>query len=61
MRIDFKSPVDRKKAFYSMASQGDNDAVAKAKFKREPWHLTELRIRKEVQNESERADERNGI
>lgn len=50
MKIDFKSPLDRKKAFYNMASQGNNDAIARAKFKREPWHLTDMKLRKEVEN-----------
>lgn len=43
----FESPINAKEAFYSMASKAKmRDVYAKARFDREPWHLTDLRMRK---------------
>ena len=43
MEFDFKSPVKRKQAFYSMASKEKNrDIVAKAKFDRPPFYMQYL-------------------
>ena len=41
-----------KKRFYSMASKAElTDIYAKAWFDREPYHLTDLKKRKEIMNE----------
>lgn len=57
----FESPINAKEAFYSMASKAKMmDVYAKARFDREPWHLTDLRMRKEVMQNGKaegRADE----
>lgn len=59
----FESPINAKEAFYSMAAKAKMmDVYAKARFDREPWHLTDLRMRKEVmQNgETSRSDNEHG-
>lgn len=54
MFIKFENTVTPKKAFYSMASRAElTDIYAKARFEAEPWHLTDMKIRKGVQNESD--------
>ena len=51
MFIKFENTVTPKKAFYSMASRAElTDIYAKARFKAEPWHLTDIKMRKEVEN-----------
>ena len=51
MLIRFENSISPKQAFYSMASKDKlQDVYAKARFKREPWHITELRKRKEIEN-----------
>jgi hypothetical protein len=48
----FESPINAKQAFYCMASKAkQRDVYAKARFDREPYHLTEMRKRKEIENE----------
>ena len=49
----FESPINAKQAFYCMASKAkQRDVYAKARFDREPYHLTDLRKRKEIENAS---------
>ena len=44
----FESPINAKEAFYSMAAKAKMmDVYAKARFDREPWHLTDMKMRKE--------------
>lgn len=51
MYIQFKKSLSTKEAFYSMASKDKmRDVYAMARFKAEPYHLTELRKRKEIEN-----------
>lgn len=53
----FESPINAKEAFYSMASKAKMmDVYAKARFDREPWHLTDLKIRKERRGEHAEPD-----
>lgn len=47
-----------KKRFYSMASKAElTDIYAKAWFDREPYHLTDLKKRKEIENAYRREDD----
>lgn len=47
----FESAQDAKQAFYMAASKAKlQDYRAKIRFKREPYHLTDLRKRKEIEN-----------
>ena len=42
----FESPINAKEAFYSMASKAkQRDLYAKIRFEREPWYLTEKKIK----------------
>lgn len=42
----FESPINAKEAFYSMASKAkQRDFYAKIRFEREPWYLTEKKIK----------------
>ena len=42
----FESPINAKEAFYSMASKAkQRDFYAKIRFDREPWYLTEKKIK----------------
>ena len=42
----FESPINAKEAFYSMASKAkQRDVYAKARFDREPWYLTDKKMR----------------
>jgi len=44
--MEFKSPIKAKEAFYEMASRAElEDYRAKIRFKREPWYLTDKRLR----------------
>jgi hypothetical protein len=49
--LDRNESASAKQRFYSMASKAKyTDIYAKARFKAEPWHLTDLRMRKEAEN-----------
>ena len=42
----YESPINAKEAFYSMASKAkQRDFYAKIRFEREPWYLTEKKIK----------------
>ena len=42
----YESPINDKEAFYSMASKAkQRDFYAKIRFEREPWYLTEKKIK----------------
>lgn len=42
----FESPINAKEAFYCMASKAkQRDFYAKIRFEREPWYLTEKKIK----------------
>lgn len=46
-----ESAQDAKQAFYMAASKAKlQDYRAKIRFNREPYHLTDLRMRKEIEN-----------
>lgn len=53
----FESAQDAKQAFYMAASKAKlQDYRAKIRFKREPYHLTDLRKRKEIENANSQSD-----
>lgn len=42
----FEGPINAKEAFYAMASKARlRDIYARARFEREPWYLTDKKIR----------------
>ena len=42
----YESPINAKEAFYSMASKAkQRDFYAKIRFEREPWYLTDKKIK----------------
>lgn len=44
--MKFEGPINAKEAFYAMASKAKmQDVYARARFKREPWYLTDKKIR----------------
>lgn len=58
----FESPINAKEAFYSMASKAKMmDVYAKARFDREPWYLTEKRMKEERRAEYERSTSSDGL
>ena len=47
-----------KKKFYALASKAElTDIYAKARFDAEPWHLTDLKKRKEIEDAYRREDD----
>ena len=63
MEFDFRSPVKRKQAFYTMASKEKNrDVVAKAKFDEPPYYMWFLESwttrREESEDETEHLSDR---
>lgn len=61
----FESPINAKEAFYSMASKAkQRDFYAKIRFEREPWYLTEKKIKEGRFDNGKRdrdTDERSGV
>ena len=58
--VDLNETATKKERFYALASKAElTEWRAKARFEREPYHLTELRKRKEIENG--RADGRFGV
>ena len=50
--LDRNESASAKQRFYSMASKAKyTDIYAKARFEAEPWHLTDIKKRKEIMNE----------
>lgn len=44
--MEFKTPIKAKEAFYEMASRAElEDYRAKIRFHREPWYLTDKKMR----------------
>lgn len=55
--LRFESPINAKEAFYCMASKAKMmDVYAKARFEREPWYLTDKRIREGRYADAESRD-----
>jgi hypothetical protein len=51
--VDLNETATKKERFYALASKAElTEWRAKARFQREPYHLTDLRKRKEIENES---------
>jgi len=51
--VDLNETATKKERFYALASKAElTEWRAKARFNREPWHLTDLRMRKEIENAS---------
>ena len=51
--VDLNETATKKERFYALASKAkQRDVYAKARFDREPYHLTDLRKRKEIENAS---------
>lgn len=49
---DIYESMTKKEKFYAMASKAEQiDRIAKARFEREPWYITEKRIREEMMND----------
>lgn len=52
--VDLNETATKKEKFYALASKAElTEWRARARFKREPYHLTDLRIRKGVQANDE--------
>jgi hypothetical protein len=51
--VDLNETATKKERFYALASKAElTEWRAKARFRREPYHLTEMRKRKEIENAS---------
>ncbi len=50
MLVDLNESATKKQKFYALASKAElTEWRARARFKREPWHLTDLKKRKEIE------------